>query len=426
MTPTPLRAVRFGALLLLVSGLASAGNWDRFRGPNGNGDGGNAALPETFTKDNIIWKVALPGNNHGSPVVWGDKLFVQTAPEDASSRDLVCFNALTGQKLWSQGTKAKKTHAHKDGSMASSTPTVDAERVYTIFWDGENLLAHAYTHDGKEVWKKNLGGYVNEHSFGGSPVLFDGKLYFNNDQGNQDSMKNGTSPASAMALDAKTGDKVWEAKRTGFRCCMAPPVFNERSDGKKEAIFSSTAGVTGYDAATGKELWTYPWKFQANALRTIGTPILAGGLVIAYAGEGGMGRSCLALKLNGSGDITKTGLAWELRKDTPYVPTMLAKGEHLFVTDDKGFGRCLEVATGKEVWSNRLLQTGGFYASPVLVGDRVYAISRDGKIFVFKASTTYTPVSNFDLGEAVSASPAVANDRLYVRTAGSLIALGKR
>lgn len=421
MTPTPLRAARLGVLLLLVTALAPAGNWDRFRGPNGTGDGGDAAIPETFTKDNVIWKVEVPGAGHGSPVVWGDKLFLQSSSADGQTRDLLCFNALTGEKLWSQGVKAQKAHSHKDGSLASSTPTVDAERVYTIFWDGDKLLAHAYTHDGKEVWKKDLGGYINEHSFGGSPIVVDGKLFFNNDQGNQ-KIK---GPAMALALDAKTGEILWKKDRKGFRCCMAVPVIHERTDGKKEVIFSSTAGVTGYEINTGKELWNYPWTFTGNALRTVGSPILGGGLVVAYSGEGGAGRSCLALKLNGTGEIGKNGLAWELRKDTPYVPTMLIKGEHLFLADDKGFGRCYEVATGKEVWNNRISQTG-FYASPVLVGDRIYAINREGQILVFKAATTYTPVSTFELNEPVSATPAIANDRMYVRGQKSLYCLGKR
>ena len=115
-----------------------------------------------------------------------------------------------------------------------------------------------------------------------------------------------------------------------------------------------------------------------------------------------------------------------MRKGTPYVSSLLLKGEHLFVVDDKtGFGRCLEVATGKEVWSNRLSPTG-FYASPVLVGDRIYAVNRDGELTVFKADTTYNRISTFALNEPVSASPAVANDRLYIRGQHHLFCLGKR
>lgn len=427
MHPTPRRAARLGALLLVVATAAPAGHWAQFRGPNGTGDAGNAALPETFTKDHLIWKVPLPGSGHGSPVVWGDKLFLQTAPADGSTRDLVCLNALTGQKLWSQGVKGQKAPAsgkiHPEGSLANSTPAVDAERVYTIFWDGDKLHAAAYTHDGKEVWKKDLGTYVNEHSFGGSPVVHDGRVFFNNDQGNQ--QKQG--PASAMALDAKTGDTLWTAKRKGFRCCMSVPVVNDRADGKKEVVFASTAGVTGYDPATGKELWSYDWAFDGGkALRAIGVPVLAGGLVVANCGEGGAGRSCLAIKLNGSGDLGKSALAWEKKKETPYVPSLLAKGEHLFVLEDKlGLARCLEVATGKEVWSNKL-SAAGFYASPVVVGDRVVAINRDGDIVGFKAGATFTPLGTYELGELVFATPAVANDRLYVRGDKHLFCLGKR
>lgn len=417
----PLRAARIGTLLLLLTGISLAGNWDRFRGPNGTGDGGSAALPDSFTKDHLVWKVAIPGVGHGSPVVWGDKLFLQAAPADGSARSLVCFNALTGEKLWERGVRAQKAHAHKDGSMASSTPAVDAENVYTIFWDGDRLHAHAYTHAGKEVWKKDLGTYVNEHSFGGSPVVADGRLFFNNDQGNQKAK----GPSSALALDAKTGATLWKKERTGFRCCMSPPVLNDRADGKKEVIFASSAGVTGYDPASGKVLWNHTWTFEKTALRTIGTPVLGGGLVVAYSGEGGDGRSCLALKLNASGEVGKSGLAWESRKGTPYVPSLLARGAHLFVVDDKGFGRCLELATGKEVWSNRLSQSG-FYASPVLVGDRIHVVNRDGDLVSFKADTTYNRPTSFALDEPVSASPAVANDRLYVRGSNHLFCLGKR
>jgi outer membrane protein assembly factor BamB len=427
MHPTPVRAFRFGALLLLFAGLGYAGNWDRFRGPNGDGDGGNAALPTAFTKDNVLWKVEVPGVGHSSPVVWGDKLFVQTAAKDGSTRSLVCFNALTGDKLWSQGIKAQKAHSHKDGSLASSTPTIDAERVYTIFWDGERLHACAYTHDGKEVWKKDLGAYVNEHSFGGSPVVVDGRLFFNNDQGNQDSLKNGTSPAMAMALDAKTGETLWTAKRKGFRCCMSPPIFHDRTDGKKEVIFASTASVTGYDPATGTVIWNHPWEFPPKKeMRTIGTPVIGGNLLFAYSGDGSGARNCLAIKLNATGELNNSKLAWELHKGTPYVSSILVKGDHFFVLDDKiGTARCFEAATGKEVWSNRLSDTE-FYASPVLVSDRIYAINRAGEMTVLKADTTYNRISTFDLGEPVAATPAVANDRLYIRGQQHLFCLGKR
>jgi outer membrane protein assembly factor BamB len=428
MYPTPMRALRAGALLLLVAGLCSAGNWDRFRGPNGNGDGGDFTLPDTLTKDNVIWKIEVPGIGHSSPVIWGDKLFVQTSATDGSSRSLVCFNALTGEKLWSEGIKASSVTKgvggiHNLNSLASSTPATDGERVYTVFWDGKRLIAVAYTFAGKEVWKKDIGTFAGDHGFGGSPVVSDGRIFLNNDQG----VKEGDgTPSSLLALDAKSGEVLWKMPRKSFRACSSAPVVNDRPDGKKEVLVSSTAGLAGYDPATGKEIWSYTWSFDANNLRTVASPIVSNGLVIANSGEGGGARSCLAVKLGGTGDVTreKDRQAWVVTRNFPYVPTILAKGEHLFYVSDKGQAGCYEARTGKEVWNKRL--SDGFWASPVLVGDKIYAVDARGELYVFKAATTYTPVGKFELGEPVTASPAVANDRLYIRGNHHLFCLGKR
>src|SRR5262249_23639454 len=140
----------------------------------------------------------------------------------------------------------KKGLIHANNTYASSSPAVDAERVYVVYWDNVNLHLHAYTHAGEPVWSKDLGKFVSQHGAGASPIVFEDKVIFVNDQDGK---------AVLLCYDAKTGKELWHADRPAFRACYSTPLVRDLPGGKKELVIVSTMGITGYDPQLGTRNW---------------------------------------------------------------------------------------------------------------------------------------------------------------------------
>ncbi len=403
---------------------AHADDWPRFRGPNGTGVSADKDVPVKWTAtENILWKTPIPGRGNSSPIVWGDRVFIQSSAADGSVRWLFCLNAASGEVAWKQSVAGQTAHMHDKNTLASSTPAADGERVYAVFWDGKDLLLNAYDFTGAKLWSRNLGGFVSEHGAGISPIVYDGKVFVADDQGDQ-MVK---PPSSVLAFHAKDGSDAWKAERKSFRASYSTPFILKGDKGEPELIVASTAGVTAYNPDDGAVIWNYVWSFPRNPLRTVASPILANGLVIANAGEGGAGRSLLALRPDGKGDVTNTSLVWEDHKSFSYVPTLLASGDYLYGVNDQGFAACHLAKTGEEAWKARLSKTGiNVSASPVLIDGKVYAASEEGDVYVFEATpTAFKLLAKNSLGEGVMSTPAVANNRLYIHGKDNLFCIGK-
>jgi outer membrane protein assembly factor BamB len=413
----PMRPRLLAALLsLLVLAIAvDAANWPRFRGPNGTGVAADRDIPiQLGEKDNLLWKVPIPGKGNSSPVIWGDKLFLQSASDNGKERWLLCLDVRNGKTLWKADAPGATAKTHDKNTLASSTPAVDGERVYAAFWDGHAITLAAYSLDGKPLWKQDIGTFRSQHGAGLSPMVHDGIVYLNFDQ---------DGAASLLALDAATGKTVWKKDRTPYRACYSTPFLNDRPDGGKELLVSSTAGITSYEPRTGNENWSYTWTFVTKPLRTVGSPIVSNGMVFACSGDGDGSRHAIAVKLGGTGDVSKSALVWENRRTLPYVPTLLTLGDHIYSVNDAGIAACHVAKTGEEVWSNRL--GGAVTASPILVDGKVYVLDEKGKVFVFEAAPKFKLLATSALDEGVMASPAVADGRLFIRGHQSLYCFGK-
>jgi outer membrane protein assembly factor BamB len=400
-----------GSACLFSNTIADAANWARFRGPNGTGIADDKEIPIRWDmKKNVLWKVPLPGLGNSSPVVWNDRLFVQTASKD--QRMLLCIDVNNGATVWQDKMPGRYIKIHAKNTFASSSPAVDSQRVYAVFWDGSNLIMKAYTHDGKPVWSKDLGTFTSEHGAGASPVVFEDKIIFVNDQDGK---------AEVLCLDAKTGDEVWRADRPAYRACYSSPLLRDLPNGKQELVVVSTKGITGYDPHNGTKHWNWQWKFytKKGELRTTSSPIFAHGILFACSGDGGGDRHMVAVEL---GQTPK--LAWENRKDFPYVPCLLAVGDHLYFVNDKGFAGCYDAKMGNRLWLERL--GGECVSSPVVIDGKIYAANDDGDVFVFEANPTKLDVlAKNSLGEMIRATPAVANNRLFIRGQQHLFCIGK-
>jgi outer membrane protein assembly factor BamB len=394
--------------------LLTGADWPRFRGPNGTGISSDRDIPVKWTAKNTLWKSALPGSGHSSPIVVKGKVFLEAAMK--TERLLVCIDAKSGKKVWAKSVPGQVGVTHPRSSLASATPCSDGERIYGVFWDGKHVWLHAYDFAGKHLWKTDLGEFTSQHGPGFSPIVYDGKVIVNNDQ---------DGSAVLQAFHAKDGKPAWEVKRPAFRACYSTPFIHEQGASGPELIVTSTAGISGYNPADGTEVWKYTWSFTGMALRTVGSSVVADGLVIAAAGDGSGARGMIAVKLGGKGDVTRTNLVWVKDRATPYVPSVLAYQGHLYTIHDKfGVATCYETKTGKVVWEHRLDLP--IMSSPVLVDGKVYAAGEKGDVVVFAATPAGCKVlARNRLGELVYSTPAVVNGRMYIRGAKHLFCIGK-
>lgn len=398
------------AAVVLVSA-ARGDNWPRFLGENGTGTASGQKLPSPLdAKNHVRWKVPTPGAGNGSPVLWGERLYLQTAGASGSGRAMVCLSSTTGKVVWESGVGGSKAPTHAKNSLASSTPAVDGKRVVGIFWDGKSMELVSFGMDGKKQWGTPLGPHKSQHGCGHSPVLFGDKVFVNNDQDDS---------AILLAFDAATGKKAWEQPRRAFRACYSTPLIRQGAGGA-ELVVISTAGPAGYDPATGKLKWEHNWKFTANPLRTVASPVLAGDLVLAASGDGKGDRHLVAVRPAGQG----ADLAWENTKVFPYVPTLVFDKGRLMGVSDKGLLLVHDAATGREIVNRRL--GPGYSASPLLVDGVMIAVDEKGGVSSVGTGEGFPLLGKAELGEAVIATPAVGNGGLFIRTAGHIVCLGNK
>lgn len=408
------RLLLFVLTLSLPLPLASA-DWPRFRGVNGKGVADGPVPLDLADAKNLLWKVPIPGKGVSSPIVVGGKIYLQTASTDGKTRSMVCLDAATGKPVWAKDVPGTTAHTHAKNSLASSTPACDGEMVYGVFWDGSVVGLRAFDLAGEQKWEASFGGYVSQHGPGFSPVVHNGLVYVNVDDDKH---------AELLAFDTKTGDKKWTAARKSHRASYTPPFILERPGKPAELVLGTTTAITAYEPATGKVVWNYPvvWEKGDMPLRVIGQPVYAAGLVVMACGDGGGSRYAVAIDPKG-GTPAKV---WEHKKDIPYVPCMLVKDDLLFwITDKPGMACCADAKTGKLVWNERLFAKD-VTSSPVMVGDKILMIAENGDVVVVKASKTFEEVHRANLGEAVLASPAIADGKLYVRGASHLFCFGKK
>lgn len=419
--------------LLLIAGLAAlvgADNWARFRGPDGTGAVDDKDVPITFSaKENLLWKIALPGRGNSSPIVWGKHVFVHSASQDEKLRTLTCIDADTGKILWQRSVPGAPVKIRADSSSASSTPTTDGEAVYVSFWDGRHVFMAAYDFQGAKVWNRDLGLFNSQHGPGASPILYKDKLILANDMDKDDFTTRAPNerPSTLIALDKRTGRLVWETPRQAERACYSAPFLRHvPGQSEPELVVTSTTAVTGYDIQNGSKRWEAKgWQEYAlkGPMRTVATPALAGNVLCVCSG-GDAGRFAIGLELSHDGGAVKPRRVWDNRKDFPYVASPLARGDYFYFVNDAGLAGCFHARTGKRIWLERLTDTS-FASSPLLIDGKIYATSIAGEVYVLAAEPKFKMMAHNELGETVRATGAVAAGRLYLRGDRHLYCIGK-
>jgi outer membrane protein assembly factor BamB len=391
---------------------AAAQEWTRFRGPNGSGVSPAATPPARWTEKDYHWKVPLPGPGHSSPVVWGDRLFVTCGVEKTGARLLLGLSARDGARVWVCTFAGERHGKHADNSLASATPAVDRRRVYVTWGSPKQLLVVAVDHGGKEAWRTDLGPFRSGHGFGASPIVHGDVLVVPNDHDGQSAL---------YGLDCGTGKIRWKVPRRSKATYTTPCVF--QPEGRPaELIFSNYEhGITSVDPKTGRVNWEADVFHKGHIETGIGSPIVAGGMVLASCGWLGVRQEVVAVRP----PERKGNKAWEVYRiirSVPLCTTPLAQGDLLFLWGDNGVVSCADARTGKVYWRQRV--PGTYYGSPVSAAGRLYNMSREGEVVVLAAARECKLLARNPLGEGSHSTPAIAGGVLYLRTFNHLIAVG--
>jgi outer membrane protein assembly factor BamB len=400
-------------MLLVLPPCAPGQEWTRFRGPNGSGISTAATVPARWTDKDLNWKVPLPGVGHSSPVLWGERIFLTSGEEDTGKRIVLCLRARDGERLWSREFPGERHGKHSDNSFASATPAVDEARLYVSWGSPKEYLAVALDHDGKEVWRTGLGPFRAGHGFGASPIVHDDVLVVPADQ---------DGPSNLFGLDRATGKVLWKVPRKSKASYATPCVFQARGR-QAEIIFTSYEhGLTAIDPKTGRVNWEHDVFDKRHVETPIGSPVVAGDLVLGTSGWLGVRQEVVAVRPPSGEEKGKAEEVYRIDRSAPLCTTPLVRGDLLFLWSDGGIVTCAHTRTGEVYWRERV--PGSYYGSPVCVRERLYAVSREGEVVVLAAAKRFELLARNPLGEGSHSTPAVAGGRMYLRTFSHLISVG--
>ncbi len=390
---------------------AAPGDWPWWRGAAFDGKSSDAAPVTTWSaQKHVLWKTPVPGRGHSSPIVCGERIFLTTADERAQKQYVLAFDRTTGKPLWTTlAHEGDFPRMNPKNSQASATPACAGSRLYSAFVHKNGLYVTATDLDGKRLWQTKAGDFSSEHGYGCSPVLHDSLVIVNGD-----SLKG----SFLAALDGATGKIAWKTERptTGRHGSYGTPIVAELA-GRPQLLLTGMSQVAAYDPATGKELW----KCDGPAEVTGCTPAFGASLVFATGGF--PEKELLAVRADGSGDVSKSHVAWRTGKGVAYVPSPLYDAGRLYVIADNGIATCFEAATGEQVWQDRL--QGAFTSSPIVAGNLLYVTNEAGKTYVLRTGPRFEIVATNDLGEPVMATPAICHGQIYLRTKEHLYGIGR-
>ena len=432
-------------LLLLSSVIAQAQNWPSFRGSSASGVADGSKPPTTWNAEksqNIVWKTAIPGLSHASPIVWGNRIFVITS---ISSDAKASFNAkdrgigladdsvkhtwkiyaldkTTGRVVWEktayEGVPRAKRHVK--ATQANSTPATDGKYVVALF-GSEGL--DCYDVNGKLMWKKDLGVLnpglwddpTSSWGHASSPVIYRDLVIVQAD---------GHKQSFIAAFHIKDGKQAWRVERGEITSWTTPTIFESKA--RTELIANGGRYIRGYDPLTGKELWRFS---DDNTQVKMQAPLIAHGLIFITGGYPA-GRAMYAFRPGAVGDIslkegqeTNDFIAWRSSKGSPYTPTPIIYGDLLYVCSDNGVLTAYDAKTGQQIYQERL--PSSFSASPIAADGKLFLASQDGDVFVVKAGRTFELLATNPMGQPLMATPAISNDLLIVRTENYIYAIGE-
>jgi outer membrane protein assembly factor BamB len=418
---------RFAAWCVMAAAAVPAAalepdDWPQFRGPHGAAHAAARDLPDTWdAQQNIRWKTPLPGPGGSSPIVVGERVFITSysgygvsaeQPGDKANlvRHLLCLDRADGTTLWQHNLAADSRVINyadfiQRHGYATSTPASDGTRLYAFL---ENSGVHAFDLDGRPLWRAEVGEEV--HNWGSAASLsVDDRLVYVNASVESDSL---------IALDKESGHEVWRTKRVIGS--WSTPALVETADGRRELVLNVKGRLVGIDPQTGEERWRFQTKQSVGAA----SPVIEGGRIY-FAGANP--KFVCALRPGGQGEVTESALIWKTGGVGANISSAVVAGGRVFVIDG-GIAACLDASDGRLLAKRRLHPSGAtFYASPVVAGKKLIAVSRDQGAYVLSADEQLTQLAVNRLGDDMSianATPAIHRGELLLRTDRAIYCIG--
>jgi outer membrane protein assembly factor BamB len=397
--------------LFVSSEFARSENWPVWRGPRGDGTSLEKNVPIHWSgTSNVLWKTELPGVGHASIVVWKEKLFTVAAIPETEERVLLCADRKQGKILWRQAViKSPLERKHRLNSHASSTPATDGKLVYVAFLDVAEMVVAAYGLDGKQKWLVRPGAFSSMHGFCSSPLLYKDTVIVNGDH---------DGDSYIVALDRKTGKTIWKTPRQNKTRSYCVPLIRDMA-GRTQMVLSGDKSVTSYDPATGKLIWM----MDGPTEQFVASPVYSEKTKFVYITGGYPEHHILAVRPDGTGDVTKSHIVWRTNKGAAYVPSPIIEGDYFLIVSDSGVAHCFDAATGNLAWQER---TGEQHASLVSASGLVYFLNDEGVTRVVKPGPAYEVVAENTLGEGCFASPAISDGNIFLRGDKHLFCIGQR
>ena len=373
-------------------------NWTGFRGFDGSGVAAATNLPFPLDETAVLWKVAIPAPGFNSPLVFGDRVFFTGG--DAKKREVFCFDARTGELRWRHavekvpGSPAVPEIPDMTGYCAPTAAT-DGRRVYAWFATGDIA---AFTLDGQLLWARYLGTPHNPYGLATSLRTWQDHLVVQLDQGEPEDRL-----SKLLALDGRTGRTIWEKPRPVGASWTSPIVIEAAA--KAQIVTLALPFVISYAAADGAELW------RADVLDGEVTPsaVFAGDHVFAVSPS----SKLLALRPDGSGDVTQSHVAWSIQEYLPDISSPVSDGELVFTVTSGGLMACFDASDGTKVWEHDFEME--VQASPTIAGGQLYVLSTHGDVAVAKVARAFEELGRVKLEDEFYASPALAGGKMILR-----------
>lgn len=409
---------------LCVTSSTIRADWPEFRGPSGDGraaapaDGKLLGVPLQWSETNHVkWKTPIPFKGWSAPVVLGKQVWVTTATADGHDYYALGLDAETGairfnEHVFHSDNPEPLGNGASMNSYATPSALIEPGRVYVHY--GSLGTACLDTATGKTVWKREDLRCRHYRGPSSSPVSFENLLILTFD---------GADLQYHVALDKQTGATVWKTDRSvawndenvpgqmardgDLRKAHSTPLIV--MDGRKPQMISAGAKAAyGYEPRTGRELWRVQHPDYSGAPR----PLYENG--VAYVVTGLTRTELLAIKTDGQGDVTDSGVLWRLKTHIgKYASPLLVDGL-IYTAAEESFVTCIEAATGKVIWSERI---GDKYAaSPVYADGRLYFFGQQGTTTVLKPGRQFEVLARNTLDDGFMASPAVSGKAFFLRT----------
>jgi outer membrane protein assembly factor BamB len=410
-------SMTFAVLATVVSG---SDTWPQFRGPDGTGIASSTGLPLNWNeKENVRWKTSIPGKGWSSPVVFSNQIWMTTATQNQKSLRALCVDLQSGgivRDVELFYLRAHEVLGSELSGFASPTSVIERGRFYACFGTYGN--ACIVTDSGKILWKNQelVFGHDNNGP-GSSPIVYKDLYIVNCD---------GTDVRYVAALDKATGRLAWKTPRSNAiltgpgasKSYGTPQIVS--FEGKEQLISPGAHRVSSYEPASGKEIWAVDLPGWAIVPRPVGWSNLV------FVSTGGTKPELWAIRIDGKGVVTETHVVWKYKKQAPRVPSILVIGDRIYMTSDAGIATCLEVGTGKEVWSQRLGTGGNFYASPLFAGGQMHFFDDKGITLVVEPGSKPHIIATNRLESGCMASPAAIGHAIYLRTKTHLYRIEKK